>query len=194
MTANGLHHLADVEQIRIGVRRPDGSTRSVPIWAVQVGDQIYVRSVRGSKGGWYRRLRSNPDGEVRDGEHRHLVRAEVVTDASTLAEVTRAYATKYGGSPFVRPLLGRAVRRRDAASGPGLTASCAGERLRASKLRSTAVPASVFAGRSRPSGAKLGVLVEDSSGRLRAHRVATCLGPWRLVYAQGPCPSQHRPS
>jgi hypothetical protein len=43
---------------------------------------------------------------VRDGEHRHLVRAEEVTDAGTLAEVTGAYATKYAGSPFVRPLLG----------------------------------------------------------------------------------------
>jgi hypothetical protein len=106
VSAAGLHHLADVEEIRIGVRRPDGSTRSVPIWVVQVGDHIYVRSVRGPEGGWYRRLRANPDGEVRDGEHRHLVRAEAVTDAGTLAQVTRAYATKYGASPFVRPLLG----------------------------------------------------------------------------------------
>ena len=106
MTADALHHLADVEEIRIGFRRPDGSTRSVPIWVVQVGNQIYVRSVRGPKGGWYRRLRANPDGEVRDGGHRHRVHAETVTDADTLAQVTRAYATKYAGSPFVRPLLG----------------------------------------------------------------------------------------
>jgi hypothetical protein len=105
VAADALHHLADVEEIRIGFRRPDGSTRSVPIWVVQVGDHIYVRSVRGPKGGWYRRLRANPDGEVRDGEHQHRVRAEAVTDAGTLAEVTRAYATKYAGSPFVRPLL-----------------------------------------------------------------------------------------
>ena len=94
MTANALHHLADVEEIRIGFRRPDGSTRSVPIWVVRVGDHIYVRSVRGPKGGWYRRLRANPDGEVRDADHRHLVHAELVTDADTIAEVTRAYATK----------------------------------------------------------------------------------------------------
>jgi len=106
MTAEGLQHLADVEEIRIGFRRPDGSTRSVPIWVVQVGDKIYVRSVRGPKGGWYRRLRANPDGEVRDGEHRHPVRAEPVTDASTIDQVTRAYESKYGSSPFVRPLLG----------------------------------------------------------------------------------------
>jgi len=106
MTADALHHLADVEEIRIGFRRPDGSSGSTPIWVVQVGDDIYVRSVRGPRGGWYRRLRANPGGEVWDGEHRHLVRAEAVTDAGMLAEVTNAYATKYSGSPFVRPLLG----------------------------------------------------------------------------------------
>ena len=106
MTADALHHLGGVEEIRIGFRRPDGSSGSTPIWVVQVGDHIYVRSVRGPKGGWYRRLRANPDGEVRDGAHRHLVHAEAVNDTNTLAEVTRAYATKYAGSPFVRPLLG----------------------------------------------------------------------------------------
>jgi len=57
----------------------------VPIRVVQVGNRIYVRSDRGPKGRWYRRLRANPDGEVRDGEHRHRVRAEPVTDASTMA-------------------------------------------------------------------------------------------------------------
>jgi hypothetical protein len=55
----------------------------------------------------YPKLNKLPIGiSVRDGEHRHLVRAEAVTDASTLAEVTRAYVTKYAGSPFVQPLLG----------------------------------------------------------------------------------------
>jgi hypothetical protein len=105
VSADALLHLADVEEIRIGFRRPDGSSGSTPIWVVQVGDDIYVRSVRGPKGGWHRRLRANLDGEVRDGEHRHRVRAEAVTDTGMLAQVTRAYATKYAGSPFVRPLL-----------------------------------------------------------------------------------------
>ena len=51
MRAEGLHHLEDVEEIRIGFRRLDGSTRSVPIWVVRVGDDLYVRSVRGPDGG-----------------------------------------------------------------------------------------------------------------------------------------------
>jgi hypothetical protein len=105
MAADPLRHLADVEEISIGFRRPDGSTGSTPVWIVQVGDGLFVRSIRGPRGGWYRRLRANPDGEVRDGGHLHPVRAEPVADAGTVAGVTRAYATKYAGSPYVRPLL-----------------------------------------------------------------------------------------
>jgi hypothetical protein len=104
MTADALHHLADVEEIRIGFRRPDGSTgstRSGSCGSVTTSTcgRCAAPRVAGIDGC------ANPGGEVRDGEHRHLVHAEVVTDAGTLAEVTRAYATKYSGSPFVRPLL-----------------------------------------------------------------------------------------
>ena len=105
MAGDALQHLADVEEISIGFRRPDGSTGSTLVWVVQVGDDVFVRSVRGPRGGWYRRLRANPDGQVRDGRHTHPVHAEPVADAGTLAEVTRAYATKYGDSPYVQPLL-----------------------------------------------------------------------------------------
>ena len=73
---------------------------------MRVGDHIYVRSVRGPKGGWYRRLRANPDGEAWDGEHRHLVHAEAVTDAGTLDQVTRAYAIKYGAAHLCGRCLG----------------------------------------------------------------------------------------
>jgi hypothetical protein len=105
MAENALQHLADVEEIRIGFRRPDGSTGSTPVWVVRAGGDTYVRSMRGRRGGWYRRLRANPDGEVRDQRHAHAVRAEPVADEQTIDEVTRAYSTKYGKSPYVGPLL-----------------------------------------------------------------------------------------
>jgi hypothetical protein len=47
----------------------------------------------------------NPDGEVQDQAHTHPVRAESVTDAGTVVEVTLAYATKYADSPYVQSLL-----------------------------------------------------------------------------------------
>ena len=108
MMANGsLQHLGGVDEITIGFQRPDGSNGSTPIWVVTVGDDVYVRSIYGSRGGWYRRLRARPDGQVEDGDHVHPVHAEPVADPGTLEEVTRAYATKYAGSPYVQSLLGQ---------------------------------------------------------------------------------------
>src|SRR5919198_1560583 len=105
MPGGDLRHLAEVEEISIGFTRPDGSTGSTPVWVVQAGEEIFVRSIRGRGGGWYRRLRANPDGEVGDGAHAHPVRARPVEDAATVEAVTGAYAAKYGDSPYVGPLL-----------------------------------------------------------------------------------------
>jgi F420H(2)-dependent quinone reductase len=66
---------------------------------VQVGDAILVRSIRGRRGGWFRRLRAKPDGEVGDGAHIHPVRARPVQDAGTVEAVTGADAAKDGDSP-----------------------------------------------------------------------------------------------
>jgi hypothetical protein len=105
MPDGDLRHLAEVEEISIGFTRPDGSTGSTPVWVVQAGEAIFVRSIRGRRGGWYRRLRANPDGELGDGAHTHPVRARPVQDAGTVEAVTRADAAKYGDSPDVEPLL-----------------------------------------------------------------------------------------
>jgi hypothetical protein len=100
-----LRHLAGVEEISIGFRWPDGATGSTPGWVVQAGEEIFVRSLRGRRGGWYRRLRAQPDGEVGDGAHIHPVRARLVEDAGTVEAVTGADVAKDGDSPYVGPLL-----------------------------------------------------------------------------------------
>lgn len=105
MAESDLRHAGDVEEVTIGFRRPDGSTGSTPVWIVRLGDDVFVRSIRGERGGWYRRLRANPDGTLADDAHTHAVRAERVADESKQREVTRAYEQKYGQSPYVRPLL-----------------------------------------------------------------------------------------
>jgi hypothetical protein len=107
MAENPIGHLGSIEEITIGFQRPDGSSGSTPVWVVQVGDDVYVRSMNGPSGGWYRRLRDRPHGEVRDDGHVHRVHAEPVADSATLDAVTRAYESKYGRSPYVQPLLGR---------------------------------------------------------------------------------------
>lgn len=103
--ANRLLDIAKSEEIVIGFVRPDGSRGSTPIWDVEVGDEIYVRSGGGTKGGWYRRLRANPDGEVRQGRNVYQVRAEPVEDAGVQSRVTDAYRAKYGSSPLLAMFL-----------------------------------------------------------------------------------------
>jgi hypothetical protein len=107
MADGTLRHLAGVQEIDIGFRRPDGSSGSTPVWVVEVDDEYFVRCMNGPRGGWYRRLRANPDGEVREHGHVHPIHAEHVTQEETLAAVTRAYQDKYGASPYLRPFLGR---------------------------------------------------------------------------------------
>jgi hypothetical protein len=107
MTASEFRHVADVGEVSIGFQRPDGSTGSTPVWDVGVGGDVYVRSMNGPRGGWYRRLRDNPDGWVRENGHEHPVRAVPVEDEDILDQVTRAYESKYGGSPYLQPLLGQ---------------------------------------------------------------------------------------
>ena len=101
MPDGDLRQLAEVEEISIGFTGPDGATGSTPLWVVQAGEAILVRSIRGRRGGWYRLLGANPDGEVGDRTHTHPVRAHPVQDASTVEAVTGAYAAKDGDSPYV---------------------------------------------------------------------------------------------
>src|SRR5271168_2600098 len=102
---NELLDLAQAEEIVISFVRPDGTSGSTPIWDVEVGNEVYVRSGGGTSGGWYRRLRANPDGEVRQGRNVYEVRAEPVDDAELQSRVTDAYRAKYGGSPLLSMFL-----------------------------------------------------------------------------------------
>src|ERR1700738_1618087 len=102
---NSLLPLAKREEIVIGFTRSDGSKGSTPIWDVEVDGELYVRSGGGLQGGWYRRLRHNPEGEVRAGRDVYPVHVEPVGDVVLQARVTEAYRAKYGYSPFARPFF-----------------------------------------------------------------------------------------
>ena len=109
MPDGDLWQLAEVEEISIGFTRPDGPTGSTPVWAVQAGEAVFVRSIRGRRGGWYRRLGVNPDGEVGDGAHTHPCaparsrtpapwrRSPVPTRPSTVTARMEAAADRGGG-------------------------------------------------------------------------------------------------
>jgi hypothetical protein len=54
-TSEELGRIASADEVEIApVRSPGKLGRTVPIWVVRVGDELYVRSWRGTGGAWFR--------------------------------------------------------------------------------------------------------------------------------------------
>jgi len=83
------------DELRVAGERADGSLRKlVVVWQVRVGDDVYIRSVRGPSGGWYRGVRDQDRGRIESGGVTKDVAFE--RDSSHDAEIDAAYRAKYG--------------------------------------------------------------------------------------------------
>jgi hypothetical protein len=92
--------LAETEEIEIETARPGGPSHRTTIWIVVDGDDAFVRSVRGSRGRWYREAVANHVGD------RALpARAVPATDPSSVQRASDAYARKYGEDPAMPSML-----------------------------------------------------------------------------------------
>lgn len=90
-----LDHLRDDAEVEISTTTAGGDTRSTTIWAVAVDAVPYVRSVKGTRGVWWRRATARDgNGFVVDGTL-HRIRLEPVEDESELAAVDAALEAKY---------------------------------------------------------------------------------------------------
>ncbi|HEX6710919.1 MAG TPA: DUF2255 family protein [Rubrobacter sp.] len=91
-----LRLLDETDEVRIETRRDaDAPEHRTIVWVVVVDGEVFVRSVRGPKGRWYRELSSNPAGALHAGEHRIPVHAAPATDEATVDAVSEAYKSKY---------------------------------------------------------------------------------------------------
>jgi hypothetical protein len=99
-TPDELSRLDRAQELRIGGRRDDGSLRKlVIIWAVVIDDDLYVRSVRGAEGAWYRGVQQRHEGRIESGGVMADVRfIDLSADDPIQARVDAAYAAKY--SPY----------------------------------------------------------------------------------------------
>jgi hypothetical protein len=91
-----LETLDQTAEIDIETRRNETApTHRTTIWIVVEGGQVYVRSVRGPAGRWYRELLANPRGAVHADGLEVAVQARPVTDGATIARVSGALQRKY---------------------------------------------------------------------------------------------------
>jgi hypothetical protein len=92
-----LRLIDEAREVRIETRRDeDAPAHRTTIWVVTVDGAVFVRSVRGGEGRWYREVSSNPAAALHVGGDRIPVRAVPVTDDATIEAVSEAYREKYG--------------------------------------------------------------------------------------------------
>src|SRR2546425_10970092 len=67
-TSGDLTRIGTAEELEITSVRPDGTRRKpVTIWVVREGDSLYVRSVKGPTGAWFRGTQERHEGRIRAG-------------------------------------------------------------------------------------------------------------------------------
>jgi hypothetical protein len=110
-TDDELAAVGSAEELELTSQRPDGSLRPfVTMWAVRVGDDLYVRSAHGPDNGWYRRAIAIGNGRIRAGGVERDVDFTTATPGVDHA-VDAAYHAKYDcyGPSIVGTVVGPAA-------------------------------------------------------------------------------------
>ena len=97
-----LDLLGGAAEVEVSSVRHDGSLSAArTVWIVRVGDQLYLRSVNGPDGAWYRLTRASRQGRI---EARGVVRDVTWVDVDAAGQpdvdpaVDAEYAHKYQGA------------------------------------------------------------------------------------------------
>jgi hypothetical protein len=94
-TSDQLDKFGKAEEVQIASVRSDGTLRKpVTVWAVRRGDDLYVRSVRGRSGHWFRGVQEKHEGRIRAGGVQQDV-TFVDAGHDNVDEVDAAYRAKY---------------------------------------------------------------------------------------------------
>ena len=98
-TAEDLERIEATDNVGISSRRADGSLRRpITIWAVRVGDDVYVRSAYGPENPWFVRARDSGAGRLTVAGHERDVDFEIPSP-DVDDEVSAAYRAKYERRP-----------------------------------------------------------------------------------------------
>jgi hypothetical protein len=91
--------LETVREVDIETRRDDDApVHRTTIWAVVDGGEVYVRSLKGRSGRWYRDLAENPEAVLHvDGESAP-VRAVSASDPESVERASAGFRRKYADS------------------------------------------------------------------------------------------------
>jgi len=96
-TSDELSTIGAAEELDLASLRGDGKLRNpVTIWDIRVGDDLYVRSVNGRSGSWFRGVQDRHEGWIKAGGIQKDVTFVEVDAADTVNDqIDTAYRSKY---------------------------------------------------------------------------------------------------
>jgi hypothetical protein len=105
-----LQRLAAVEEVEIETQAPDGPVHRTITWVLVEGGDVFLRSVRGDRGRWFREAGANPAIAVHVGGRRLAATAIPATDPDSIERIDAALTGKYKGIEGYDDMLEPAVR------------------------------------------------------------------------------------
>jgi hypothetical protein len=98
--------LETVEEIEIETSRGDGApVHRTIIWPAVDQGEVYVRSLHGARGRWYREALENPDVVVHFEGQSIPARAIHAPDEESIERATAGLQRKYADSPYVGTMI-----------------------------------------------------------------------------------------
>ncbi len=106
-----LRKIAETDDLHISPFRKDGGTYGTPtwIWSVAVDGALYVRAYNGRNSRWYQAAVRQKAGRITAAGMTKEVTFEPV-DGPLNDLIDEAYRVKYGGSSYLRPMIGPRAR------------------------------------------------------------------------------------
>jgi hypothetical protein len=98
-----LRKLHDRKEVAIRTTKHPGS--AVTIWVVVSSTDVFVRSVRGVKGRWYRDLATGGAATLEFNGEQVAVHAVPATDALSIERASQEFLSKYRSSPYAASIV-----------------------------------------------------------------------------------------
>lgn len=89
----------------IGIRTTKHPGSAVTIWVVVCGTDVFVRSVRGTKGRWYRDLATGGPATLEFDGEQVAVQAAPTTDGPSIEGASQAFLSRYRSSPYATSIV-----------------------------------------------------------------------------------------
>ncbi|MFL5777514.1 MAG: nitroreductase/quinone reductase family protein [Chloroflexota bacterium] len=104
-----LGRVRAAEEVEIETQAPDGPAHRATIWVLVDGDDVFVRSVRGESGRWFREASANPAVGLHVAGRRLAATAIPATDPDSIERINAALRAKYLGIEGYDSMLEPAV-------------------------------------------------------------------------------------